>query len=226
MKPQGHERKHLKLLEGHRPPVKIPGSNPVLRSAAAMRPSAQTGASVASRSSSTSNAFWNPYNHPSETSSRSSCEGDEFSRTYLPAEEVRQLEDPGAEEPPPGGFLCPDGGYFSGHLPDNSEDEEVEEPLDKGLQQNPYPKVEDKLGREGLGARIKDVGVQHSQPPRNPGGNPGEVSPPMPAMPCTPGRVSGMSREKRSRTWQKPLPPGAVKPDESNDASAAFQSGR
>ena len=179
----------------------------------AMRPTAQTGASLASRSSSTSNAFWNPYNHPSETSSRSSCEGEDLSRNHFPAEEERTLEDAGEAVPPPGGFLCPDGGYFHVQAAESSDEEGPEPDNQPRGSLQPYPaQWEGKSGesRHHAPGPCKDPAMapEHLAPR-----NPGSVEQANPVMPCTPGRVFSMFQEKKSRTWQKPLPPGAVKQD-------------
>ena len=178
----------------------------------AMRP-AGTGASQASRSSSTSNAFWNPYNHPSETSSRSSCDGEESNHPGL-KEEGRGAEDEVEVLPPPGGFLCPDDGYFERRSDDSdSEGEDQEQQTaTREPQVNLYP-VE--LNEPG---RVQPVTVGPCKAgyagALNPGAPGAPVAEKAPAIPCTPGRVFDMSREKKARVWQKPLPPGAVKPDE------------
>ena len=170
----------------------------------AMR-SAGTGASQASRSSSTSNAFWNPYNHPSETSSRSSCDGEESNHPGS-KEEGRARDDEIEVLPPPGGFLCPDDGYFERRSDDSdSEAEDQEQPAQREPQVNLYPAELNEPGR------VQPVVVGPCKAGYA-GGAPA-VEEKAPAIPCTPGRVFDMSREKKARVWQKPLPPGAVKPE-------------
>ena len=135
-----------------------------------MRPAAQTGASITSRSSSTSNAFWNPYNHPSETSSRSSSLARDDACRNNPCEDQRATtEDTTETVPPPGGFLCPDGGYFHMQLADSSSDEEGRDgrsgppgpPLGKHakgcLQPQPHPPQLEGKPPEAPGIRAQEV---------------------------------------------------------------------
>ncbi|CAE7347485.1 unnamed protein product [Symbiodinium necroappetens] len=152
-----------------------------------------TGASQASRSSSTSNAFWNPYNHPSETSSRSSCDGEESNHPGS-KEEGRARDDEIEVLPPPGGFLCPDDGYFERRSDDSdSEAEDQEQPAQREPQVNLYPAELNEPGR------VQPVVVGPCKAGYA-GGAPAApaVEEKAPAIPCTPGRVFDMSREKKA----------------------------